>query len=221
MCGRFAQIETISSLIKFFMIDDTLVEASSSYNIAPGSKVLSVVNNEGKRLLVDFQWGLVPAWAKDPAIGDRLINARAETVSQKPSFRGAFKARRCLIVASGFYEWKKEGRGKIPYFIRLASREPIAFAGIHETWKSSQGKELHTCAIITTGPNALMEQIHNRMPVILSRDRQEPWLDSSVLPEEAQTFLAPYPAEEMEAYPVSTLVNSPKNNSADCIIPAR
>ncbi|MBN2158702.1 MAG: SOS response-associated peptidase [Spirochaetes bacterium] len=220
MCGRFAQIEPISRLIKLFMIDDTLTEASPSYNIAPGSRVISVVQKEGKRLLLDFQWGLVPGWVKDPAIGQSLINARAETISQKPSFRGAFKARRCLVVASGFYEWKREGWGKIPYFIRMASREPLAFAGIHETWTSPQGAELNTCAIITTGPNSLMEQIHNRMPVILSGDRQETWLDTAIQPETALTLLAPYSADEMEAYPVSTLVNSPKNNVAACIEPA-
>lgn len=220
MCGRFAQFETISRLINIFMIDDSLTEASSSYNIAPGSKVLSVVQKEGKRLLLDFQWGLVPAWAKDPAIGQRLINARAETINQKPSFRGAFRARRCLVIASGFYEWKKEGRGKIPYYIRLASREPIAFAGIHETWTSPQGMELQTCAIITTGPNSLMARIHNRMPVIIHGENQEPWLDTSLQPDVALTLLAPYPADEMEAYPVSTLVNSPKNDMPACIEPA-
>jgi putative SOS response-associated peptidase YedK len=221
MCGRFAQIEPISNIIKAFFIDDVAAEILPGYNIAPGSKVLSVVKNEHKRALVDFQWGLVPHWAKDPSIGQKMINARSETVGQKPSFRSAFKSRRCLIVASGFYEWKKDGRIKIPFYVKLSSGKPFAFAGLYETWESPAGMELRTCTIITTEANDIMKPIHNRMPVILSHDLEDRWLDISIQAEEAQALLAPYPTEEMEAYPVSTMVNSPKNNTAECIAPAR
>jgi putative SOS response-associated peptidase YedK len=221
MCGRFAQIEPISNVVKAFFIDDIMTEILPSYNIAPGSKILSVVMQDNKRLLIDFQWGLVPHWAKDPDIGQSMINARAETVGQKPSFRSAFKSRRCLIVASGFYEWKKDGRIKIPFYVKLSSGASFAFAGLYETWNSAGGIELRTCTIITTEANDIMRPIHNRMPVILPRDREDRWLDISIQPDEAMAMLTPFPSDEMEAYPVSTMVNSPKNNSAECITPAR
>jgi putative SOS response-associated peptidase YedK len=220
MCGRFAQIETITDLIKAYFIDDVLTEITPSYNIAPGSKILSIIRKDGKRLLVDFQWGLIPHWAKEAAIGHKTINARAESISEKPSFRNAFKARRCLIPANGFYEWKQEGRIKVPHYIRLESCRSFAFAGIHESWMSPGGKEVNTCAIITTGPNEVMGQIHNRMPVILGDNYHGPWLDPDLRPEDALALLKPYPGNDMEAYPVTTLVNSPKNDTPDCIRPA-
>lgn len=219
MCGRFAQLQTISDLIKAYFIDDVLTDVSAGYNIAPGSRIVSLIRKDGKRLLVDFQWGLIPHWAKDRAAGMGLINARAESILQKPSFRNAFRSRRCLIPASGFYEWKKEGRIKIPYYVRLLSGRPFAFAGIHETWVSPGGEEVATCAIITTGPNEVMKPIHDRMPVILGDNYHDVWLDPSLGQEEALSLLKPYPDDDMEAYPVSTLVNSPKNDSPDCIVP--
>jgi putative SOS response-associated peptidase YedK len=219
MCGRFAQIDPLSTIIKVFFIDDILTDIPPSFNITPGSKILSIVNKDARRLLVDFQWGLIPHWAKDKAIGQRLINARAESIHQKPSFRSALKSRRCLIVASGFYEWKKEGRVKIPYFIRLISKATFAFAGIYERWISADGTELPTCSIITTESNELIRSIHNRMPVILPRKREDAWLDASLEPKDVLSFLKPYPHEEMEIYPVSTRVNSPMNNTPDCIAP--
>jgi putative SOS response-associated peptidase YedK len=221
MCGRFAQIEPIGTIIKAFFIDDILTEILPSYNIAPGSNILSVVRKEGKRQLVDFHWGLVPHWAKDQSIGQKMINARSESVSQKPSFRAAFKSRRCLIVASGFYEWKKEGRIKTPFYVKLSSGNPFVFAGLYETWISPTGIELRTCTIITTEANDIMKPIHDRMPVILSNDREDRWLDISIQPEDALALLSPYPADEMESYPVSTMVNSPKNNTVECIAPAQ
>jgi len=217
MCGRFAQIEPIGSIIKTFFIDEVVTDLIPSYNIAPGSRILSVVVRDGKRYLVEQLWGLVPHWAKDPSIGNKLINARGETVNQKPSFRNAFKSRRCLIPASGFYEWKKEGRLKVPYYVRLKSGSTFGLAGLHETWTSKSGEELRTCTIITTGANALMEPIHDRMPVIIPQDRQDQWLDTAVMPDEVLGLIAPYPADEMELFPVSTMVNSPKNDSAECI----
>jgi putative SOS response-associated peptidase YedK len=220
MCGRFAQVDVIGNLIRTFFIDDVLTEIAPSYNIAPGSRILSIVRNDGRRVLRDFRWGLIPSWAKDPGIGHKMINARAESVDQKPSFRSAFKSRRCLIVASGFYEWKKEGRSKVPFYVKLASGSPFAFAGLYESWKSPAGDEMKTCTIITTEPNDLMKSIHNRMPVILPGNREDQWLDTSTQPGDAMALLAPYPAEDMVAYPVSSWVNSPQNNSPDCIRPA-
>ncbi|HPL18494.1 MAG TPA: SOS response-associated peptidase [Spirochaetota bacterium] len=217
MCGRFAQIEPIGKIIKTFFIDEVLTDLVPSYNIAPGGRILSVVVRDGKHYLVDHQWGLIPYWAKDPSIGNKLINARGETVNQKPSFRNAFKSRRCLIPASGFYEWKKEGKIKIPYYVKLKSGSAFGFAGLHETWISPSGEEVRTCTIITTGANALMEPIHDRMPVIIPRDRHDQWLDTTGTPDNVLGLIAPYPAEEMELYQVSPMVNSPKNNSAECI----
>lgn len=219
MCGRFARIAPISEIISNFYLEDVLIDVQPSYNIAPGSSILSVVLKDGRRALETFRWGLVPHWAKEPSIGYKMINARGETVHQKPGFRSAFKARRCLIVASGFYEWKKEGRIKIPHYIRLAGRSSFAFAGIHESWISKEGTELRTCAIITTGPNDLLRTIHDRMPVILSPASERDWLDPAFPAEDARALLAPYPAAEMEAYPVSALVNSPRNDIPDCIAP--
>lgn len=220
MCGRFAQLQTVSELIKAYFVDDVLTEVSPGYNIAPGSRILSIIRKDGKRLLVDFQWGLIPHWTRERAAGRGLINARAESISQKPSFRSAFRARRCLIPASGFYEWKKEGRIKIPYYVRLLSGRPFTFAGIHEAWVSPGGGEVATCAIVTTGPNEVMKEIHDRMPVILGDNYRDAWLDPSLSPEDALALLKPYPDDSMEAYPVSTLVNSPKNDSPECIRPA-
>ncbi len=219
MCGRFAQIEPISSIIKTFIIDEVLTDVIPSYNIAPGNSILSVIRKDGKRLLVDHQWGLIPHWAKEPTIGHKLINARGESVHQKPSFRSAFKSRRCLIPASGFYEWKKEGKIKIPYYVKLKSGGSFGLAGLHETWTSKSGEEVHTCTIITTEANAIMSPIHDRMPVIIPQSSQDLWLDTTALPEDLLGLIAKYPAGEMELYPVSTLVNSPKNDSAECVIP--
>ncbi len=220
MCGRFAQLQTISDLIKAYFVDDVLTDVSPAYNIAPGSRVLSIIRKDGKRLLVDFKWGLIPHWAKEGAAARGFINARAESISQKPSFRGSFRARRCLIPASGFYEWKKEGRIKIPHYIRLLSGQTFAFAGIHATWVSPGGEEVGTCAIITTGPNEVMKRIHDRMPVILDDNYRDAWLDPSLGPEDALSLLKPYPDDGMEAYQVSTLINSPQNDTPECIRPA-
>ena len=221
MCGRFAQVQSVSDLIKAYFIDDVLTEVLPSYNIAPGGNILSIIKRDGKRVLVGFQWGLIPHWAKEASIGHKMINARAESIADKPSFKDAFRSRRCLIPASGFYEWKQEGRIKVPHFIRLASGRPLTFAGIHESWTSPAGKEVITCAIITTGPNDVMKRLHNRMPVILGDTNRDRWLEPDLPPEHARALLVPYAGDDMEAYPVSNLVNSPKNDSPDCIRPAQ
>ena len=175
----------------------------------------------GKRIVRSFlRWGLIPSWAKEEAIGNRMINARAETIAEKPSFKRALQKRRCLVIADGFYEWKAEGKKKTPMFIALRSRAPFGFAGLWEIWKAPSGEAIHSCTIITTTPNKLMESIHNRMPVILPREAETAWLDRTVDdPQKLLPLLVPYPDKEMTAYEVSLLVNSPRNDVPACIEP--
>ncbi len=219
MCGRFTLTSDLDRLTEHFAFRATNLSYTPRYNIAPSQPVLTLIDAQERRTGF-LRWGLVPSWAKDPSIGDRMINARAETVAEKPSFRRALQKRRCLVLANGFYEWRKEGKKKTPLFIALKSQEPFGFAGLWETWKSSTGEVMHSCTIITTTPNALMESIHNRMPVILPRAAEEAWLDRTVEdPQSLLRLLAPYPAEEMVAYPVSQLVNSPRNDTPACIEP--
>jgi putative SOS response-associated peptidase YedK len=222
MCGRFTLALDRAGLQQAFPQFEMPKEVAPRYNIAPTQPVPVVPNNAEKR--VDyFQWGLVPSWAKDPQIGNRMINARSETLAEKPSFRAAYKRRRCLILADGFYEWQKvPGRkSKIPTHIRMQSDAPFAFAGLWESWHSADGSHILSCTIITTTPNELLEPIHNRMPVILPPEAYDDWLDPEERqPAELQGLLKPYPASEMRAYPVSTLVNKPQNDSPELIIPA-
>jgi putative SOS response-associated peptidase YedK len=223
MCGRFTLTVDPDQLRQAFPWLAVPQGTPQRYNIAP-SQPVAVVPNDGKNQMDFFVWGLVPSWAKDPQIGDRMINARAETLSEKPAYKAAFRRRRCLVLADGFYEWKQvPGRkSKIPMYIRLASQKPFAFAGLWESWHAPDGSLLLSCTIITTQPNAMMQDIHNRMPVILPEAAYPLWLDSGEpASSQLQALLQPYPAEEMVAYPVSTLVNSPANDSADCIVPAR
>ncbi len=189
------------------------------YNIAPTQPV-AVVPNDGNQQLDYYVWGLVPFWAKDPGIGNRMINARAETVAEKPSFKHAFRKRRCLVLADGFYEWKRTSAGKTPMYIKLATGKPFAFAGLWENWNSPDGSQLLSCTIITTEPNELMQGIHSRMPVILSPDAYTSWLDPSErAPGELSGLLKPYNSAEMAAHPVSTVVNNPRNETPACIQP--
>ena len=191
------------------------------YNIAP-SQAIAVIPNDGRNTLEFFRWGLIPSWAKDPAIGNRMINARAETLAEKPSFRTAFKRRRCLIPADGFYEWRKDPGGKTPMYIRMKSGDPFAFAGLWEAWRSSQDETIVSCTIITTTPNSLMEKIHDRMPVILKPDAYDRWLDpDEQSPDKLSGLLKPYPASHMTAYAVSRLVNKPENDSPELVVPAK
>jgi len=166
-----------------------------------------------------LKWGLVPPWAKDVTIGNKMINARAETISEKPSFRNAFKKKRCIVIADSFYEWKRhEDKTKTPMRIKLKTDELFAMAGIWEGWKSPDGKTLYTCSVITTGPNELMKDIHDRMPVILKRDNEKTWLDPAIADTtRLEPLLVPFDENEMETYEVSSLVNSPKNNSIELI----
>ncbi|HEV8486039.1 MAG TPA: SOS response-associated peptidase [Blastocatellia bacterium] len=219
MCGRFVRKRSASSIAADLGVEEVVDDLPPSFNIAPTHDVAVIVNNGATRL-VAMRWGLVPAWATDPGIGSKLINARAETLAEKGAFKEALKRRRCLVVADGFYEWQKAGREKRPLLIRLKSDQPFAFAGLYEIWTPPWGETLTTCTIITTEPNELMRPIHDRMPAILPRKLESLWLDETARdPHWLLDMLAPYPAEQMEAYPVSSLVNSVKNDSPACIEP--
>lgn len=219
MCGRFTLTADLDRVEARFAFRAKDLSYTPRYNIAPSQPVLTLIKTEEPRAGF-LRWGLIPSWAKDAAIGDRMINARAETVAEKPSFRRALQKRRCLVLADGFYEWRKEGKKKTPLYIALKTHEPFGFAGLWETWKSPTGETIHSCTIITTTPNALMESIHNRMPVILPCAAEALWLDRTVEdPQALLPLLTPCPAEEMEAYAVSQLVNSPRNDTPACIEP--
>ncbi len=219
MCGRFVLISDVSNIVEEFDIDQVSGNVRKSYNIAPGSDAAAVIC-DGVMKLISLRWGLIPAWAQNPSMGSRLINARAETVADKPSFRDAFKNRRCLIIADGYYEWKRGEKGKIPFYMRLKSQKPFGFAGLYEKWSSPGGQEIQTCSIITTEPNKLVGPIHNRMPAIIPKEGEALWLDSTVFDRRALLdLLGPLPGEAMETYPVSTLVNVPAHNFSECIAP--
>lgn len=223
MCGRFSLTTNIGAVALRFGVRSYLEEAGHvlRYNIAPTQTVI-VVGDDGRRYLTQMRWGLIPSWAKDPAIGNRTINARAETVATRPAFRVALRKRRCLVVADGFYEWQERDRGKQPFYLALKSREPFGFTGLWDTWTSPEGEEIRSCTIITTEANELLLPIHNRMPVILTREAETIWLDPAIYePSMLLQILTPYPAHEMEVYPVRPLVNSTENDSPDCIVPAQ
>ncbi len=220
MCGRFSLWLTLSDLKAAWPDFEFPDEMPQRYNIAP-SQDIAVVPNNGSGKIEVFRWGLVPFWAKDPSMGNKMINARAETVAQKPSFRAAYRRRRCLVLADGFYEWREEPgqSAKTPMYVHMASGEPFAFAGLWEVWRPDDTPIL-SCTIITTRPNQLLAPIHNRMPVILPRAAYARWLDSGeVSSGDLDDLLKPYPSEEMTAYPVSRFVNSPMNDEPRCIEP--
>jgi putative SOS response-associated peptidase YedK len=221
MCGRFSLYADYRAILERFDIEEVSIgesDYSPSYNIAPSQQVIAIVNDGTKNRLGLLRWGLIPPWAKDEKIGSKMINARAETVAEKPSFRNAFKKKRCLVVADSFYEWRRTDESKTPMRIKMKSGEPFAFAGLWETWKSPDGKTVNTCSILTTKPNDLMATIHDRMPVVLSKEAEKIWLDPNVQdPEVLGELLKPFDAKEMEAYEVSAAVNSPKNNGPELI----
>lgn len=226
MCGRFALMTPTEALVKLFDVPETAVAtlppAVPRYNIAPTQPIAAIrLNENGERDFTFFHWGLIPSWSKDIKIGSRMINARSETVTEKPSFRNAFKRRRCLIPADGFYEWQKQADGKQPMFIRPVdgAERPFALAGLWEFWSDPDGGTIQSCTILTTTPNELMATIHNRMPVIVEPEDFDLWLNPEPDPEQGLHVLRPYPAEKMVAYPVSTLVNNPRNDAPQCIQP--
>ncbi len=220
MCGRYTLKTPVEKLAEEFGFDASSVKLPPNYNVAPTQEVAAVLSEGGERRLELLRWGLIPSWADDPGIGSRMINARAETAPEKPSFRRAFRERRCLIPADGFYEWKRTNGAKQPYYIRMREGRPFAFAGLWEGWKDNGGPEIRSCAILTTAPNALAGEIHDRMPVILPAGSYDAWLDPEAEKDELISLLAPYHEAEMEAYPVSRFVNSPSNNDPRCIEPA-
>jgi putative SOS response-associated peptidase YedK len=217
MCGRFTLHHSTEEVIERFSVKEVSFTLTPRYNIAP-SQPIAAVTEKSPRYLEGFKWGLVPFWAKDPKIGNKMINARAETLLEKPAFKQALMRRRCLIPADGFYEWKAEGKGKVPLHIRLRTSRLFAFAGLWEEWKSPEGELLRTCTIITSEPNDLISQIHNRMAVILKPEHESIWLDNSIKDlDELMNLLQPYPDKEMEVYPVSKRVNSPSFEDSECI----
>ena len=221
MCGRYSLYADYSTILERFDIEEAAIseeDYSPNYNVAPSQQVLAVVSDGTKNRLGLLKWGLIPPWAKDAKIGYKMINARAETAAEKPSYRNAFKKKRCLVVADSFYEWRKTEDRKIPMRIKLKSDEPFAFAGLWESWKSPEGKTVTTCSILTTKPNELMESIHDRMPVVLSKEAEKIWLDPKIQDAELLgELLIPFDAAKMEAYEVSEAVNSPKNNGPELI----
>ncbi len=220
MCGRFALIDPAEQLAMQFDLP-TIADLTPRYNIAPTQPVLAVrqAQGNGGREWALLRWGLIPSWSKEIAIGNRLINARGETVAERPSFRAAFKRRRCLIPASGFYEWQKRGSGKQPIYISPANGGVFALAGLWESWQGADGSELETCTIVTTTPNELMRPIHNRMPVIVAPEDYDTWLASEPEPSLGLHLLRPYPSELMQITAVSTCVNNPRNEGPQCVAP--
>ncbi|WNF21277.1 SOS response-associated peptidase [Mesobacillus jeotgali] len=218
MCGRFSLFEDINSLKEQFQFDFP-EELDARYNIAPGQDILTVIGNGEGRTGTRMRWGLIPFWADDEKIGYKMINARAETVDEKASFKHALKQRRCLILTDGFYEWKKEGKQKQPYRFGMKNKKPFALAGLWENW-NKDGKEITSCTIITTSPNEVTEKVHDRMPVILPEDKLGLWLDSSMdQTDKLKELLVPYKADFMEFYSVSTAINSANNEGKELIAP--
>ena len=221
MCGRFALTISPLALAKLFQLDE-VPELEPRYNIAPSQAVAAVVKGreDAQRILKMMQWGLIPFWAKDSSIGSRMINARSETVAEKPSFRAAFRRRRCLVLADGFYEWQKLDGAKQPFYVTLQDREAFAFAGLWERWEGSENGVVESCTLLTCEPNDLLHPIHNRMPVILNPEDYSLWLDSGFQEaERLQALLCPYPSGRMQAYAVSRYVNSPRHEGPECIVP--
>ena len=221
MCGRYQIVTDAQALVDAFALEAELDAAPlARYNVAPASEQLVVLGGAGARVARWHRWGLVPHWAKDRSIGYKTIIARGESVAVKPAFRAALRQRRCLVPATGYYEWKMLADGKQPYLIRLKSGELFAFAGLWETWTGPEG-ELRSFAIITTAPNALMARIHERMPVIIPRAHYARWLDPALQdPVEIQSMIASYPAEDLQAIPLGRRINDARNQGAELIEPA-
>ena len=219
MCGRYTLISDISELQGQFGFMMEPADIRPRYNIAPTQQVLTVVN-DGERRGELMRWGLVPSWAKDIKIGSRMINAVSETAAAKPAFRSAFRRRRCLVLADGFYEWRREGKQRFPMYFTQKSGDPMALAGLWENWKSPEGEWVQSCTILTTAANSFIEPVHNRMPVILSAETQPLWLDPlTETPGNLEPLLLPAPPELLKVREVSPMVNNVRNDDPDCIAP--
>ena len=233
MCGRFTLVAALDEIESRFqtspssmeMIRERLSETSiERYNIAPTQNVIAITHDGESNTAQFMRWGLVPSWAKDVSIGNRMINARSETLTERPSFRSAFRRRRCLVIADSFYEWKRNGRKRTPMRISLSlqSGKLFGFAALWETWNSPDGNKVLSCAIITANANEFMSPIHDRMPVILSQDAEPMWLDANVRDTDTlSNLLTPYPSQLMSAYEFSSFVNSATNEGPQCAAPAR
>ena len=220
MCGRYSLIADLGELARRFEFDGDWLAFESAYNVAPSQDVLTVVGGETRRGGF-MRWGLVPWWAKNASIGNRMINARTETVAQKPAFRDALRRRRCLVLADGFYEWQRAGNARRPMRVVMRTGEPFAFAGLWSVWKDPDGNRIPSCAIITTAANDLLRPVHDRMPVVLPKEMEEFWLDPTVDdPNMLASVLAPYSDDAMDVYEVSALVNSAANDGPEVIEPS-
>ncbi len=209
MCGRFALFSSVQAIKKYYNYLNEVQDWKANYNIAPTQKIPVIINKNEEKNLQFCQWGLIPFWAKDKKIGYRMINTRAETIAEKPSFKYAFQKRRCLIPANGFYEWRK--KDKQPFFFQIKDSEIFSLAGIWENWKSTEGDSIQSCSIITTSANDFMKEIHHRMPAILAKEQEITWL-SSQSQEKLLSLLQPFDSEKMITHTVSKSVNSVKNN---------
>jgi putative SOS response-associated peptidase YedK len=221
MCGRYT-LSSPSDLVADLFELPSPPQLAARFNIAPTQEapIVRVDDEDGQRRLEPLRWGLVPFWSKDVSIGQRLINARAETVAEKPSFRNSLKRRRCLVVADGFYEWQPVGGRKQPFYFRRADAAPFAMAGLWDRWDKGEDAALETFTILTTEPNQLVAEVHRRMPVILHPADFARWLDPALdMADDLAELTAPFPADEMEGYPVSTFVNNPANDTPRCIEP--
>ena len=221
MCGRYAITSPLEAIIEAFSLKGPRSNLEPRYNAAPSQYLPVIRGGREGREMVPMRWGLVPSWSKGPDSRYSMINARAETVTSKPAYRGPFRYRRCLVPANGFFEWKKEADGKQPYFITLKSDAPFAFAGLWDHWTSPNGSEMETFTIIVTAANDVVRPIHERMPVILGEDSYESWLGEAGTPSRTKLaiLLRPYPADLMRAYPVSRAVNSPTNDRPELVEP--
>lgn len=220
MCGRFARKSNPKRLAREFNVAE-VPDAEPSYNVAPTHNILAVRQGGDGREMTFLKWGLVPSWAKDASIGAKLINARSETVEEKPSFRDAFRRRRCIVPADGFYEWKREGDRKQPYFFRLRDERPFGFAGLWDRWEGEGGEVINSCAILTTEANGVLRPVHDRMPVILHQEDYETWLEAGERERALlRELLRPYTEEEMTGYPVSPAVNSTRGRGPELIVAA-
>lgn len=222
MCGRFTNNAKAKDIEKEFKVGKLNAKIfSDRYNITPSQEIAAVLETGGERIVSNLKWGLIPHWSKDDSFASKLINARAETIAEKPSFRDAFKTHRCIIPATGFYEWDKKSKGtKQPFYFYLKEKEVFGFAGLWSEWTDKEsGEVIETCTIITTEPNKVLEAIHDRMPVILKPESYDEWLDEKIDDtEKLQKLLKPYPATQMKSHPVSRLVNSPSENSPELIL---
>jgi putative SOS response-associated peptidase YedK len=220
MCGRYTIVDT-EQIVNEFRPDKVEADLGRSrYNVAPTQNVPALFYRDQERVLADFRWGLVPFWADDPSVGYRMINARAESVTSKPAYRKSFKTQRCLIPADGFFEWKKKGKQKTPMYVTLKSGKPFAFAGMYAVWHEGAEDELHSCTIITTDANELLQPIHGRMPVILKPEHYAQWMDSDFdNRQKLKAMLQPFDSDKLKVTPVSKVVNSPTNDDQRCIQP--